>query len=231
MLAFGAHIYTQGGLPYIKHTLKQLTVGHNGLKKEIHYHNIEEQLRKRALRDRLNLQNENFDSRKNKEKDGFIYTWTDDQGQTHASNVAYPTDNDTLKITKELNPYENETSIQRMGNNILIPVTLGNQGKKITVNMIFDTGAHHTVVHENIAKYLKTRPYKTIETHVADGRKVPAKLAKINYMQVGPYTVTNFTVCQIKQANISKEKGLLGMSFLQNHPFEIDLSRNVIKWM
>ena len=232
MLALGTHIYTQGGWPFIQYKLKQLSVnGRSGLKKEIHYHNIEDQLRKRALRDRLNRQNENFDSKKNNAKDGFIYTWTDDKGQTHASNVAYPADNDTLKITKELNPHENETPIQRKGNNILIPVTLGNQGKEVTVEMIFDTGAHDTVVHESLARQLSTKPYRTVKRRVADGRDVTSKISNIDYIKVGPYTVTNFTVCQLEQANVSRDKGLLGMSFLQNHPFEIDLKRNIIKWL
>lgn len=163
---------------------------------------------------------------KQKEK---IYYWTDDDGDFHATNTGYPANIKSLNHFNEKDSYNKKTKIRIKGNSIYIPVTFYNDGRKVTTEMLLDTGCSTTLVTRKIAGNLRLKNVKKSKYIVADGRRVYGYEGKTGYMKVGPHTESNIKIhYYVKEEN--KVTGLLGMNFLKNHPFMIDTRNKMIIW-
>ncbi len=124
-----------------------------------------------------------------------------------------------------------ESKYIKHGNNIILPVIINNAGKTIQVNMLLDTGCSITLLDEEIAKSLSVQNSGILEATIADGTTIKAKTGNVNSFKVGPINEINFLVSS-KQIMGKKKNfyGLLGMNFLEKHPFIIDHNREVIVW-
>jgi len=176
-----------------------------------------------------------------------MYSWTDANGVKHFSQElppegveatsswqevvsAPPSVEDTAGMGSDAD--ERETRITRLGNGVIVPVTFGYKGRQINMKLLVDTGAEYTAVYEPAAETYDIEDYIPLTAVVAGGGQMDAKGLKVEYLQVGPKTQKNAKVVVIKQTGAPTEyNGLLGMSFLGEYKYSIDLERQVIVWL
>lgn len=167
---------------------------------------------------------------KRQNTDKNIYTWKDDNGNIHSSNVGIPqskTVND-LSVNKELNSYEKETPVIVKGNSVYIPVLLNHGGRVIGTNLLVDTGASRTHIKSSDMQVIKGDYIRKSTAIVADGRRVKTYHRKIDSIKVGPFKEVSFVVSSFRTNK--PDTGLLGMDFFKKHPFTIDYRRKVLIW-
>jgi len=161
---------------------------------------------------------------------GKVFSWKDKKGTLHFSNTNFPFDNKTLQVQTEINTYHKVTKVHILGNSVFVPVTLSNNGRSTTLQMLLDTGCSHTVVPYIHLNYLNAKYGSKIVSTLADGSKTVGREAYIDLMQVGSRRERNVTLSGAKVAG-SRNSGLLGMDFLKNNSFKIDFDSGFIVWM
>ena len=135
------------------------------------------------------------------------------------------------KIAREKYLKSLVTKVTIQGNQVLVPVILGYDGKEVQGIFVLDTGAEFTTVHQEIADELRIGQSRKISVQVAGGRLITAHLAKLNYIKVGPHTRQDISVIIIGHKGPSvKHDGLLGMNFLRHLDYRIDFANHVIQW-
>lgn len=158
------------------------------------------------------------------------YVWNEN-GKTVASNTRYPPESSNVRVIEGIKNDSRETKYIKEGNSILLPVIIGNQGRAIQVKMMLDTGCSITMLDEEVSFQLGFQPKATSESIVADGRKIQGTIGNIDFFQVGPFKEMGM---QIKtnqvMGNQKTHHGLIGMNFLEKHPFTIDHRKQVIRW-
>ena len=85
---------------------------------------------------------------------GKLFSWKDQDGKYCFSNTNLPPDNETLQVQIEINDYHKVTRISIINDKIYIPVTLWNNGRSATLNMVLDTGCRHTTVLYSYLNYI-----------------------------------------------------------------------------
>ena len=125
-----------------------------------------------------------------------------------------------------------ETKVILHGIHVLVPCTLGYSGKEVETFLLLDTGCTVTSLHDDVAKKLRLKGERKIKTKIANGKIIKTKIAKLNYIKIGPYTVDDFYVSIIPyKGPKSRDQGLLGMNFLAGRDYKVDYVRGVIRWM
>lgn len=161
---------------------------------------------------------------------GKVFSWRDQEGKLFFSNTNFPLDNETLQVQTEINTYHKVTKVNIVGNQIFVPVTIGNSGREVKLNMLLDTGCSQTTIPLKYLDRISPTYTGTVTSTLADGSKAYGKKAVIDFIKVGSKRENEVTVTGQKIAG-SSNSGLLGFDFLKSNSFKIDFENRFIVWM
>jgi predicted aspartyl protease len=159
-----------------------------------------------------------------------IYSWIDEKGVTHFSNLGAP-DNSDFTAEEEVSPWQKRTRIIIDKNVIYVPVEI-RRGKKVaTINMILDTGSNKTAVYADLADKLGIRGIRESQMKLADGKSIVSQLGVVTRIKVGSKYINDKEIMIIDRLVRDKRiLGLLGQDFLGQFSYKIDTDSNVIIW-
>ena len=124
-----------------------------------------------------------------------------------------------------------ETEVRIKDNQILVPVTISNIGIDVTGHLLLDTGASHTVLHREFAEQLRIITIAKGYAKTAGGHSVYSELGSVDALKVGPIVMKDAQVLVLNHEGPPVGYvGLLGMNFLGQVSYNIDLERQVISW-
>lgn len=128
---------------------------------------------------------------------------------------------------------EKYTGVTVRGNKVIVPVTVSYRGNQVHARMLLDTGASLTAIFPGLANRLGIRPEHGERSvgRIADGSYIEAVHTRVEYMQVGPKVQQNSEVVVVNQAGPSMGfDGLLGMNFLGDFRYHVNLQNSTIEW-
>lgn len=125
------------------------------------------------------------------------------------------------------------TTVRVRNNRVYVPVQITYRSRVIDTWMLLDTGASTTMITASLADRLgigSANAEKGV-AQVADGRLIQTLRTRVDHIAVGP-KLKNFVEISIVPASgpISDFDGLLGMNFLGDFRYNLDLNGQVIEW-
>jgi hypothetical protein len=150
-----------------------------------------------------------------------------------AAEVATEFPTPILSIRGAASLAEQTTRVRIINNQILVPVTLRNAGETVRIELVLDTGATRTSVHEELASRLRVdlRQVRFFQSELADGKLVRSYSASVDSLGVGPFTMAPAELGFIPyQGSDGLHDGLLGMDFLGKHRYQIEMEHELIRW-
>ena len=151
------------------------------------------------------------------------------RGDSAASQAEAPAAQSLPAVAQE----EKTTRVRIVNNQVLVPVTLKNGGEAVLLELVLDTGACRTVIHDVVAGRLQIdlRQTQASSSEVADGRVIHSRIARIDSLAVGPFSLAPVELELIAYSGADgRRDGLLGMDFLGKHRYQIDMERELIRW-
>ena len=126
-----------------------------------------------------------------------------------------------VKTTVNMLTGKTVVPLRRQGNSMFVSVRVN---RKITTELLVDTGASRTQISIDLAQRLGVNFAKSevIMVRVADGRMVEARQVYLRKLRIGRAVVRNIPVVVLVQEQDKGYDGLLGMTFLNNFIFQID---------
>lgn len=153
----------------------------------------------------------------------------DDQGKVPEK---YRKKSKTTRSTTGTNSARTAVKIQN--NKVFVPVTLSYRTTTVDAVMLLDTGASTTTISIELAKRLGIQPESTElgVSRVADGRMLQTFVTYLDYLAVGPKMKGNVQVSIIPSSGPPLPfDGLLGMNFLGDFSYHLDVNNQMINWL
>ena len=110
------------------------------------------------------------------------------------------------------------------GSSVIVPVTLNGV---LSAKLALDTGATVTLVSRRIARSLALNPLGTSKVGTVGG-VVTLPLARLGSLKVGDAEVRDLVVSIHDFSADPRFEGLLGLDFLKNFHFSLDVRRNLL---
>jgi sRNA-binding carbon storage regulator CsrA len=165
-----------------------------------------------------------------------FYQFTDDEGVIHfvdsAEKIPARYRGKTI-VRKEIPSARQTTKVAIVDDNIHVPVLFKNGNRTEKAVLILDTGSATTCISEELAKRLgiDLSAARKTTTTLADGSTVDIHVAKVDSVSVGfrvkaPLEVSILHFMNEKEAH----DGLLGLDFLGEFQYQLDLQNGLIRW-
>ncbi|MBC8017294.1 MAG: aspartyl protease family protein [Verrucomicrobia bacterium] len=125
------------------------------------------------------------------------------------------------------------TAVRIKYNQVLVPVRFSYRNTTLDAWLLLDTGASTTLISTGLADRLGIKPDSTQLrlSQVADGRVVQTFRTHVDYMAVGPKMKHNAEVSIMPSNSPGMGfDGLLGMNFLGDFPYHLDMNSQTIEW-
>jgi clan AA aspartic protease (TIGR02281 family) len=125
------------------------------------------------------------------------------------------------------------TSVRIRNNQALVPVRFSYRNSTVEAWLLLDTGATTTMISTSLADRLGIRPDSTESrlSQVADGRVVQTFRTRVDSMAVGPKLKYNAEVAIMPSNGPDMGfDGLLGMNFLGEFRYHLDINNQMIEW-
>jgi predicted aspartyl protease len=135
------------------------------------------------------------------------------------------------KTASELQRAALTTKVVIAGQQVFVPVKLGNGANETDALLLLDTGATASVITPDVAARLKIEGAENIHVGVVGGRVLKVKKTVLSYIEAGPVRKIDQEAMIIRQRSGEFGDGLLGMSFLGGLKYTIDLKTQTITWI
>ncbi|PLX90034.1 MAG: hypothetical protein C0620_14410 [Desulfuromonas sp.] len=123
------------------------------------------------------------------------------------------------------------TPVEIIHNQVVVPVTLQNNRKELTVHLVVDTGATISLLDQEMVRLLRLKKVRSAKAHLADGSTLTVDIARLASLSVGPLQVNQVQVALVeREKGIRIGDGLLGMNVLKHRPHRIDYQQKCIIW-
>lgn len=123
-----------------------------------------------------------------------------------------------------------ETAIIAEKDRVYVPVTIRSAGRSKEVLLLLDTGATSTMLYNHAAEGVSLANARHGRATLADGRVVGNITGEVETVEVGPAVAQGMSISIMQQTGQKDHQGLLGMNFLKNFHYTLDLNRKVIRW-
>ncbi|MGK0496974.1 MAG: putative aspartyl protease [Neptuniibacter pectenicola] len=116
-------------------------------------------------------------------------------------------------------------------NRIQLPIKVVYGARSVRLNLVMDTGASFTVVHQSAIASLGAQLLDAGAARVANGGIVQTQRVNFDRVEIGPYKIPHVSAAVIDyQGESGGSQGLLGMDFLYNAQYELDRENQQIIW-
>jgi len=126
------------------------------------------------------------------------------------------------------------TSVTVGNNQVRVPVLLSYRNNVIEAQLVLDTGATTTMITSDLADRLGIRADSTEAAlaRIADGSVVQTSWTRLDYISVGSKQVNNPKVAIMPSRGPLSGfgDGLLGMNFLGEFRYHLDMNSQIIEW-
>ncbi len=178
-----------------------------------------------------------------------IYTWTDENGVLHMTNIPPVQSSDNLRVLEmapsptppapevryalpdETDAWEGETGVTVIDNHVIVPAILSYKGRRVSARLLLDTGSTNITLHREIAEKLAIKEPRKGSIRVAGGNIIEAEAVRLDAIKVGPHTEKNLMagIIEHRGAKVPFD-GLLGMNFLKNYQYSVDFKNKILRW-
>jgi len=165
-----------------------------------------------------------------------FYQYTDKDGVIHFTDAPEKIpqrDRSRVIVRKEL-PYARQvTRVAVVDGQIHLPVTIKSGNKAVQAVMLLDTGATITCITAELASRLQIKEdsSRSLTIRLADGSEIDIRLARVDAVSVGARVKAPLDIGIIQQTGTPViHDGLLGLDFLGDFQYQIDLPNGRIHW-
>ncbi len=154
-----------------------------------------------------------------------VYRIQDSAGRTKFTNVATSTNAKLVDVEAEM---KSSLSVEMVEDRVIVPVTIGNNGMEKHTSVVVDRSSSRTVLSREIAEFLQAEKVGVSRYRIG-GRSIPMEMRKAAYIKIGSIIEDDFIFLAFTERN-QLNRGILGLDFIDKHPFEIDERRKLLIW-